>query len=74
MSAQKFHNSQLIIDSSGDEVVNLRPDLTGDEEDGAYVLILNDKNLDEELTEQVNDQPFLEDAMERLVREPSDYI
>ena len=49
MPAQEFHESKLIIDSSGDEVINLWPDITGNEE--ADVLILSDNNLEKELAE-----------------------
>ena len=47
---QEIQDSQHIHDSSNEEVVNHRPDFTGNKEDHA------DGQLKEELTEWVDDQ------------------
>ena len=64
--AQTIQDSQLNLDSSGEEVCNLRLDFNGDEEN-ADVLDLGDNQFEEKFTEWVDDQAPYWDTLEGLI-------
>ena len=66
MSTKKIHDSQLIIESSDNEVVNLRLD-TSDKEKDADFMVLGDGNLEEELIQEANNHTPQGVIMEGLV-------